>query len=115
MPIPVARRRKVIGVPRRTAAPALPSRLVAPLRALARRALALEGRSSGEIGIVLGDDALLRDLNRRYRGLDRATDVLSFPYGDEDAPVDGDIVISIDRAVVQARRFRVSLGRELAR
>ena len=98
------------------------------LRALVRGALALEGGVPGEIAIVLADDARLRELNRRYRGTDRATDVLSFEY-DESAMVgrpgtrhrrhsrriSGDIVISLDRVAEQARRYRVSRGEELAR
>jgi probable rRNA maturation factor len=106
------------------------TRLTAPLRALVKSALALEGRRPGEIAIVLADDATLRDLNRRWRGIDRATDVLSFEYGeagpksrrriappgcDAPAPVNGDLVISLDRMRVQAKRYRVSQGRELAR
>jgi probable rRNA maturation factor len=108
--------------------------LQAPLRAIVRRALAAEGRRAGEIAIVLTDDAALRDLNRRWRGIDRATDVLSFEY---DAPpeeprlavmlgrgravtarrppLSGDLVISLDRMAEQAKRYRVSPGRELAR
>jgi probable rRNA maturation factor len=90
--------------------------VAAPLRAAVLAALALEGRRAGEVAVVLADDAKLRDLNRRWRGLDRATDVLSFGYdeggGDE---VDGDIVVSLERVGAQAKRFRVSRGRELAR
>ena len=105
------------------------SRLTAPLRALVKSALALEWRLPGEIAIVLADDTTLRDLNRRWRGIDRATDVLSFEYGDAhtrlrratplrakaSAPVNGDLVISLDRMRDQAKRYRVSEGRELAR
>lgn len=105
------------------------SRLTAPLRALVKSALALEGRLPGEIAIVLADDTTLRDLNRRWRGIDRATDVLSFEYGDAhtrlrratplrakaSAPVNGDLVISLDRMRDQAKRYRTSQGRELAR
>lgn len=106
------------------------TRLTAPLRALVKSALALEGRRPGEIAIVLADDATLRDLNRRWRGIDRATDVLSFEYGDAhtksrlraapprvdaSAPVNGDLVISLDRMRDQAKRYRTSQGRELAR
>ena len=66
--------------------------------------------------MVLADDAKLRDLNRRWRGLDRATDVLSFGYDDgEGDVVDGDIVVSLERVREQAKRFRASRGRELAR
>jgi probable rRNA maturation factor len=93
--------------------------LGAPLRALVRASLAQEGRRAGEIAVVLADDGRLRDLNRRWRGIDRATDVLSFSYGaggSAAAPVvHGDLVVSLDRVRDQARRFRVSEGRELAR
>jgi probable rRNA maturation factor len=102
----------------------------APLRAIVRLAVAHAGRRAGEIGVVLDGDERLRELNRRWRGLDRATDVLSFDYEEVGAagagrrvtrasstrpPVHGDLVISLDRARVQARRYRVSEGRELAR
>jgi probable rRNA maturation factor len=103
-------------MPISVASPRSLSGLATPLRAIVRAALALEGRRAGEIGIVLTDDATIRDLNRRYRGLDRATDVLSFGYHEAtDRPVTGDLVISLDRVRVQARRFRVSEARELAR
>jgi probable rRNA maturation factor len=91
------------------------SRLASPLRAIVRAALAVERRKAGEIAIMLGDDAMLRDLNHRWRGIDRSTDVLSFPYGPDRGPVEGDLVISMDRACAQAKRFRASLGKELAR
>jgi len=106
MPITVATPRSVRGV-------------AAPLRALVRAALALEGAAPGEIGIVLADDARLRGLNRAWRGIDRATDVLSFPYQEQRVRgrrrISGDIVVSLDRVREQARRFRVSEGEELAR
>ncbi len=90
--------------------------LAAPLRALVRAALALEERRPGEIAIVLTDDATIRALNRRWRKLDRATDVLSFGYDvRHDGPVNGDLAISLDRMDEQARRFRVTRGEELAR
>ena len=90
--------------------------LAAPLRAIVRVALATAGRRPGEIAVVLADDARLRALNRRWRGLDRATDVLSFPYAEHrGGPVEGDIVISLERVAEQAKRYRVPRGRELAR
>ncbi len=93
--------------------------LATPLRAVVQAALVPEKRAAGEIAIVLTDDADLRMLNRQWRHLDRATDVLSFSY-DEDLPtrgrqVNGDLVVSLDRMRAQAKRFRVSVGRELAR
>ena len=87
-----------------------------PLRVAVRAALALEGRRPGEVAVVLADDAKLRDLNRQWRDLDRATDVLSFGYDEGgDDEVDGDIVVSLERVRAQARRFRVTPGRELVR
>ena len=96
------------------------TRCAVALRAIVRETLLQEGRRPGELAIVLSDDAELRVLNRQWRGIDRATDVLSFAY-DEDAahdpraPVDGDLVISMDRVAEQAKRFRVTPGDELAR
>ena len=90
--------------------------VAAPLRAVVLAALALEGRRAGEVAVVLSDDARLRELNRHWRGLDRATDVLSFGYDDgEGETVDGDIVVSLERVREQAKRFRATRGRELAR
>ena len=90
--------------------------VAAPLRVAVRAALALEGRRAGEVAVVLADDAKLRDLNRQWRDLDRATDVLSFGYDEGgDDEVDGDIVVSLERVGEQAKRFRTSRGRELAR
>lgn len=102
-------------MPISVASPRSQPRVGAAVRALVRSTLALEGRRPGEIAVVLSDDAMLRALNRQWRGLDRATDVLSFGYDDGDGPVSGDLVVSMDRLAEQARRYRVSRGRELAR
>ncbi len=49
-------------------------------RRAARAALAGAGREEpAEISVLLGSDAEIRALNRRFRGLDRATNVLAFP------------------------------------
>jgi probable rRNA maturation factor len=39
-----------------------------------------------ELSLVLTDDAHIRELNRTWRGKDKATNVLSFPAGEEDEP-----------------------------
>ena len=96
------------------------SRLRPPLSALVADVLRGEGRRLGEVGIVLAGDELLRQLNRDWRGIDRATDVISFAYDElePDAvarPVTGDLLVSLDRMRDQARRYRVSPGAELAR
>lgn len=72
--------------------------------------------------IVITDNAALQDLNRRFRGIDAPTDVLSFandnrgPYAGITAgfPRDlGDIVISYDRAKAQAAEVGASVLQEL--
>jgi len=49
-----------------------------------------------EVSILLCDDAFIRGLNQKWRGIDKPTNVLSFPAGDTDAlgPMLGDIVIA---------------------
>jgi rRNA maturation RNase YbeY len=97
-----------------------PRGIATPLRALVALTLKREARRTGEIGVRLTDDTELRELNRRWRGMDRATDVITFAY-DEDAPdaatrpVTGDIVISMERVLVQAKRYKDTPGTELAR
>ena len=96
------------------------SRLAAPLRALVRHVLRAERRRVGEVGVVIAGDALLRELNRAWRGHDHATDVISFAYDEHERdaatrPVSGDLLVSLDRVQVQAKRYRVTRGAELAR
>lgn len=68
------------------------------------RKLGVDGRS--ELSITFIGDAEMRELNRSWRGIDRATDVLSFPQ-DAKGPVPllGDIVISIDTTRRHAVRY----------
>ncbi len=58
-------------------------------------------RDDAEISILLCDDARIRELNARHRGLDKPTDVLSFPM--DDPQILGDIVISLPTARRQAQ------------
>jgi probable rRNA maturation factor len=81
-----------------------------------RRVLDGEEQAAARVTVILTDDAEIRRLNRTYRHLDRATDVLSFPVDEGDHPdLLGDIYISIDRARDQAARYQVSLTEELRR
>lgn len=77
---------------------------------------------SAEISVRFVDDEVIHALNREYRNVDRSTDVLSFPLGengvydinnDTGAKMLGDIVISIDHAVNQAEMYGHSLEREI--
>ena len=81
------------------------------LRSAAEIALSQHGKPDAEVCILLTDDDEVRDLNRRFRGIDASTDVLTFPSGIE-APL-GDIAISVPYAKRQAEARKVSLGQEL--
>ncbi len=71
--------------------------------------------SDCEVSITFTDNESIRELNREYRDIDRATDVLSFPMDDEgDNVVLGDIVISLERAKEQAEEYGHSLEREIS-
>ena len=67
---------------------------------------------SGEVALVLTRDPAVRELNARYRGQDKPTDVLSFPGPGGNAGL-GDIVVSVDTAERNARRLGRTLQREL--
>ncbi len=82
-----------------------------------------------EISVTFTDNDGIRALNCEHRGIDRETDVLSFPmlnFGDDDLPqsceyecdgdlvVLGDIVISLERARQQSAEFGHSFIREIA-
>lgn len=56
-----------------------------------------------ELSIVLCDDAFIHELNRRWRGVDAPTDVLSFPMESEELL--GDLVISLPTARRQAEEL----------
>jgi len=88
--------------------------LAAFLRRVAREVPACPAES---IAVCLVSDRRMREYNRRFRGQDGTTDVLSFPTeplpGPEDAVHLGDIVISVQTAERQARDARHSLSREL--
>lgn len=79
--------------------------------------------SSAEISVRFVDDETIHQLNREYRNVDRSTDVLSFPLGedgvydinyDTGAKMLGDIVISMEHAVMQAKLYGHTLQREIA-
>ena len=76
------------------------------------------GETQCELSLLLTDDAEIRRLNKTYRNLDHATDVLSFPQ-DEDAVNEsgdtllGDVVISVETAARQAEEHHLSFNEEL--
>jgi probable rRNA maturation factor len=60
-------------------------------------------RLPGEVTVLLTTDAAMRDLNRRFRGKNKPTDVLSFPSSDfVGRDQVGDLAISVETARLQA-------------
>lgn len=105
------------GPPDREGLPSVDRRL---LRSRAVRILRELGQSRSELSIALVDDATIRDLNSRYRGRSRPTDVLAFalregPEPDRSGRMLGDVVISLETAARQARKAHRGLDGELAR
>lgn len=82
-------------------------------------AAALAARGPVEMAVVLADDAEVRDLNARWRGKDRPTNVLSFPSLDPDEiasqPRDmpvllGDVVLAYETCAREAAEQGKSLA-----
>jgi probable rRNA maturation factor len=78
----------------------------------ADRALHAIGKSESSATIAFVSDKRIRELNRQFRGVDKATDVLSFPA--EEKVNLGDIAVSIDTAAVQAKENGLTLDGEIA-
>lgn len=95
------------------------------LRPHCRRTLKIAGRELGlgadnELSVLLCDSPTIRRLNRRWRAIDRPTDVLSFPtrrLGPGERPPNGpigDIVVALPVARREARARRRTLGFHLS-
>ncbi len=78
-----------------------------------------------EVSVTFVDNEEIHALNKKFRGMDKPTDVLSFPLFDydgesEEPPVDemlgmlGDIVLSLEQAGIQAEEYGHSFEREVA-
>jgi len=81
---------------------------------------------NSEVSITLTDDETIHRLNKKYRGIDRPTDVLSFAFRESDEPeilydteedkaeeTLGEIIISVEKAASQAKEYGHNLLREI--
>ena len=86
-------------------------------RFLDRLVHATPAQRGDSLAICLVSERRMREMNREYRGVDSATDVLSFVDAEVDDPSGevhlGDIVVSVPNAARQARAAGHSLDREL--
>ncbi len=83
------------------------------IAAAVRTALEGEGEESAEVSVAVVDDAAIQELNRRYLDHDFPTDVLSFALGDDEGPLEGEIVMSAETAARAAPRYGWSAEEEL--
>ena len=71
-----------------------------------------------EVNVTIVTNERIHEINNEFRGIDKETDVLSFPMIDYDLDTGelilGDIVISYDRVISQAHEFNHSVRREFA-
>ena len=77
------------------------------------------GYKNAEVSILITDDEEIKNLNKDFRGKDKATNVLSFPMLDENIPdigidILGDIVISEDTALREAEKAEISLEQRIS-
>lgn len=80
----------------------------------------------GSLSLVIVSDRAIRQVNKEWRAIDRATDVLSFPlelveppvfmndHDEDNSWIVGEIIISAQKASAQAEEYGHSLRRELA-
>jgi len=83
---------------------ALPDAQAVARNAIAQALAALNGRADAELAVLLTDDAAVRRLNATWRGLDKPTNVLSFPAAEAPAPRHlGDIAIAFETTAREAK------------
>lgn len=74
------------------------------------RALGKGGKKA--VSVLVCDNAAIKELNAQWRGMDKETDVLSFPMEDDERIL-GDIVLSLEKAYEQAKEYGHSPAREI--
>ncbi|MDK2919914.1 MAG: putative rRNA maturation factor [Candidatus Petromonas sp.] len=98
-------------------------KLVKLLEKVIKKSLEIEGiDNKAEVSVLFVDNNEIKELNKNFRGIDKETDVLSFPqYCDlksikdkEQNLILGDIVISLEKSKEQALEYGHSFEREVA-
>ncbi len=94
---------------------------ISVMRKYLDKCLLAEDVSNCYFNIIFVDNAKIKELNSKYRNIDKETDVISFALEDEkeenvflEKRMLGDIYISIDKAKSQALEYGHSLTREIS-
>jgi len=82
------------------------------LREISQKVLREEKRGKANLSVALVGQRRIRELNKKYRGKNRVTDVLSFPDGEMGL---GEIVICPGEVKRNAKRFNLTFEKELVR
>lgn len=96
---------------------ALDSSILRAMELSIEECLLRRGLAGAEVSLSIVDDREMQELNRRYRAVDRTTDVLSFPLEDEppkEPCLLGDVIVSAPQAARQAEDYGHSLLREMS-
>jgi probable rRNA maturation factor len=93
--------------------PPRPAALARLAEKVLRAELSKARAGKARVNLVFCENAYIRELNRRFRKLDKVTDVLSFIYEEDD--VFGEIYIATEKARKQAPRWKNSFYDELRR
>ncbi|MDQ0205132.1 rRNA maturation RNase YbeY [Pectinatus haikarae] len=97
--------------------------LVDIIEQVAAKMAELYDLKNSEVSITLTDNKNIHALNKKYRNIDRPTDVLSFALNEGEEPnieggapvnVLGDIIISVEKTAKQAEEYGHSVKREIA-
>lgn len=90
------------------------------IRKILNHAIKEERLKNIYFNVIIVDNEYIHKINKEYRGIDKATDVISFALEDEKKEnfskkrLLGDIYISIDKAIEQSVEYNHSLERELS-
>ena len=89
------------------------------LKDVLNEALAYEKVSNSYFSIIFVNEEEIRKLNRKYRNIDKVTDVISFAFLDNESTYDpikilGDIYVCIPKMISQAKEYNHSEKRELS-
>ncbi len=86
-----------------------------------KKCLKMEKVKNARFNVILTDNKEIKEINAKYRNINKETDVISFALEDEkeentflNKRILGDIYISVDKAKSQSKEYRHSLIRELS-
>ncbi len=77
--------------------------------------VAMEGKEIIGLNYIFCSDQYLLELNQQYLQHQTFTDIITFDHSEDDNMLEGDVFISIDRVIENAKNFNVTFEHELKR